>query len=67
MPVTLTDEQNALATAIGEFAHREVPDKAARDRLTADGPHSTEIYRRIAELGWLGIALPRPTAARTAR
>ncbi len=58
MPVTLTEEQNALATAIGEFARREIPDKAARDRLTADGPHSDEIYRKMADLGWLGIALP---------
>lgn len=58
MPVTLTEEQDALATAIGEFARREIPDKAARDRLTADGPHSDEIYRKMADLGWLGIALP---------
>jgi isovaleryl-CoA dehydrogenase len=58
MPVTLTEEQDALATAIGEFARREIPDKAARDRLTADGPHSDEIYRKMAGLGWLGIALP---------
>jgi alkylation response protein AidB-like acyl-CoA dehydrogenase len=58
MPVTLTEEQNALATAIGEFARREIPDKAARDRLTADGPHSDEVYRKMADLGWLGIALP---------
>jgi isovaleryl-CoA dehydrogenase len=58
MPVTLTEEQNALATAIGEFARREIPDKAARDRLTADGPHSDQVYRKMADLGWLGIALP---------
>jgi isovaleryl-CoA dehydrogenase len=58
MPVTLTEEQDALATAIGEFARREIPDKAARDRLTANGPHSDEIYRKMADLGWLGIALP---------
>ncbi|NMO89384.1 acyl-CoA dehydrogenase family protein [Actinomycetospora sp. TBRC 11914] len=58
MPVTLTEEQDALAGAIAEFARREIPDKAARDRLTADGPHSDEIYRKMADLGWLGIALP---------
>lgn len=58
MPVTLTEEQDALATAIAEFARREIPDRAARDRLTADGPHSDEIYRKMADLGWLGIALP---------
>jgi isovaleryl-CoA dehydrogenase len=58
MPVTLTEEQDALAAAIGEFARREIPDKAARDRLTENGPHSDEIYRKMADLGWLGIALP---------
>ncbi|HEY2192348.1 MAG TPA: acyl-CoA dehydrogenase family protein [Actinomycetospora sp.] len=58
MPVTLTEEQDALALAIAEFARREIPDKAARDRLTANGPHSNEIYRKMAGLGWLGIALP---------
>jgi alkylation response protein AidB-like acyl-CoA dehydrogenase len=58
VPVTLTEEQNALATAIAEFARREIPDKAARDRLTVDGPHSDQVYRKMADLGWLGIALP---------
>ena len=58
MPVTLTEEQADLAAAIGEFCRREVPDKARRDELTADGPHSPSLYRKMAELGWLGIALP---------
>src|SRR4051812_9312384 len=58
MPVSLTEEQTALATAIVEFARREIPDKAARDRLPGDGPHSDEVYRKMAGLGWLGIALP---------
>ncbi len=58
MPVTLTEEQDALAGAIAEFARREIPDKAARDRLTVEGPHSDEVYRKMADLGWLGIALP---------
>ncbi|MCD2188932.1 acyl-CoA dehydrogenase family protein [Actinomycetospora soli] len=58
MPVTLTEEQTAFAGAIAEFARREVPDKAALDRLTVEGPHSDEVYRKIADLGWLGISLP---------
>ena len=58
MPVTLTEEQTAFADAIGEFARREMPDKAALDRLTVEGPHSDEVYRKIADLGWLGISLP---------
>ena len=60
MPVTLTEDQADLAAAIGEFCRREVPDKAARDALTDHGtvPHSDALYRRMADLGWLGIALP---------
>src|SRR3954470_15491263 len=58
MPVTLSEEQQDLANAIGEFARREVPDKARRDELTAEGPHSMEVYRKMADQGWLGIALP---------
>jgi len=60
MPVTLSEEQADLAAAIGEFCRREVPDKSARDRLTQHGsqPHSQELYRKMADLGWLGIALP---------
>lgn len=60
MPVTLTEEQTAFAEAIGDFCRREVPDKARRDELTAHGaePHSVETYRKMADLGWLGIALP---------
>ncbi|MBP2371104.1 acyl-CoA dehydrogenase family protein [Pseudonocardia parietis] len=60
MPVTLTEDQADLARAIGEFCHREIGSKQRRDELTENGtnPHSDEIYRKMAELGWLGIAVP---------
>ena len=60
MAPTLTEEQTALASAIGEFARREVPDRATRNRLTAGGSesHSAEIYTKMADLGWLGVSLP---------
>lgn len=60
MPVTLTEEQTALATAIGEFCRREVGSKERRDELTDGGQHahSDELYRKMAELGWVGIAAP---------
>ncbi|WP_240051547.1 acyl-CoA dehydrogenase family protein [Pseudonocardia sp. EV170527-09] len=60
MPVTLTEEQTALATAIGEFCRREVGSKERRDELTDGGrhAHSDELYRKMAELGWVGIAAP---------
>ena len=68
MPVTLTETQSDLAAAIGEFCRREIPDKARRDELTAEGPHPTA--RDLPPDGRPGLARvwrsPRPTAAPTA-
>lgn len=60
MPRILSDEQRDLVDAIGEFCRRECGTKELRDRLTDHGqnPHSREIYAKMAELGWLGIAIP---------
>src|SRR4030081_2306247 len=57
---TLTDEQRAFVEAIRDFAQRECGTREQRDALTDHGkePHSPEIYARIAELGWLGVAIP---------
>ncbi|HEV2768775.1 MAG TPA: acyl-CoA dehydrogenase family protein [Solirubrobacteraceae bacterium] len=60
MGVTLTDEQRDFVAAIRDFCAREVGTREQRDRLTDHGKHahSQEVYRRMAELGWLGAALP---------
>ena len=60
MPVTLTEDQTDLAKAIGDFCRREIGSKERRDELTGGGrhAHSDEIYRKMADLGWLGIATP---------
>ncbi|MDA3650113.1 acyl-CoA/acyl-ACP dehydrogenase [Saccharopolyspora indica] len=59
MPRILTDERRDLVNAIGEFCRRECGTKERRDELTAHGqePHNQEIYAKMAELGWLGIAV----------
>src|SRR5947209_5013150 len=56
----LTDEQRAFTEALRDFAHRECGTREQRDALTDHGrePHNPEIYARIAELGWLGVAIP---------
>jgi alkylation response protein AidB-like acyl-CoA dehydrogenase len=56
----LTDEQRAFTEALRDFAQRECGTREQRDALTEHGqePHNPEIYARIAELGWLGIAIP---------
>jgi isovaleryl-CoA dehydrogenase len=56
----LTDEQRAFVEAIRDFAARECGTREQRDALTDHGrePHNQEIYQRIADLGWLGVAIP---------
>jgi alkylation response protein AidB-like acyl-CoA dehydrogenase len=56
----LTDEQRAFVETIRDFAKRECGTREQRDALTDNGrePHSPEVYAQIAELGWLGVAIP---------
>ncbi|HUJ34981.1 MAG TPA: acyl-CoA dehydrogenase family protein [Solirubrobacteraceae bacterium] len=58
--MNLTDEQRAFVEAIRDFAGRECGTREQRDALTDDGrePHNPGIYAKIAELGWLGAAIP---------
>jgi alkylation response protein AidB-like acyl-CoA dehydrogenase len=57
---TLTDEQRAFVEAIRDFARRECGTREQRDALTEHGnePHNPELYQRIADLGWFGVAIP---------
>ncbi|GAB3502477.1 acyl-CoA dehydrogenase family protein [Amycolatopsis cihanbeyliensis] len=48
---TPTQQQRDFVHAIGEFCRRELPGASA-------APHDAGIYAKLAELGWLGIALP---------
>jgi len=59
MTVTFTPEQEAFAEAIRDFAKRECGTREQRDALTDGGkePHNVDLYAKIAELGWLGIAV----------
>jgi alkylation response protein AidB-like acyl-CoA dehydrogenase len=58
--LTLNDEQRAVVETIRDFARRECGTREQRDALTDGGhqPHNQEMYERIAELGWLGVAIP---------
>jgi alkylation response protein AidB-like acyl-CoA dehydrogenase len=58
--IELTDEQRDFVEAIRDFAKREAGTREQRDALTARGkhPHNQELYERVAELGWLGVAIP---------
>ena len=56
----LTDEQRDFVAAVREFCRREVGTREQRDALTDNGrhPHVPEVYNKVAELGWLGVAVP---------
>jgi alkylation response protein AidB-like acyl-CoA dehydrogenase len=60
VPLTLTDEQNAFVEAIRDFAKRECGTREQRSALTGGGKtaHSPETAKKLAELGWLGMAIP---------
>jgi alkylation response protein AidB-like acyl-CoA dehydrogenase len=63
MLLELTTEQRAFADAVESFCRRECGTREQRDALSSSTPgaghaHSPELYRKVAELGWLGVGLP---------
>src|SRR4051794_29734983 len=53
----LTDERRAFVESVRDFCSRECGSREQRDRLTGSGEHAhnQDLYRRMAELGWLGV------------
>ena len=60
MSLILTDEQQSFVEAIRDFSARECGTREQRDALTDGGKEvfNRDLYKRIAELGWLGAAIP---------
>jgi len=58
--VEWSDEQRSLVAAVQDFCRREAGTREQRQHLTNGGrePHSPELYRKMADLGWLGLSLP---------
>src|SRR6476660_6808724 len=55
---TLTDEQQDFVEAIRDFAKREAGTREQRNALGGySKPHNQELYEKVAELGWLGVAI----------
>src|SRR5262249_8050695 len=60
MDFALSDEQSDFVDAIRDFCDRECGTRDQRERLT-DGyreHHSFDLYKQMAELGWLGVTIP---------
>jgi alkylation response protein AidB-like acyl-CoA dehydrogenase len=60
MDFSLSDEQSDFVAAIRDFCGRECGTQEQRERLTDSykDHHSFELYRKMAELGWLGVTIP---------
>jgi butyryl-CoA dehydrogenase len=56
MDFTLTDDQMSIREMAREFAHGEVLPKAAE--IDREHRHPAELVQRMAQLGFLGIAVP---------
>ncbi len=60
MDFSLTDEQKDFVDSLRSFCARECGTQEQRAKLTDDWKehHNFEIYRKMADLGWLGITIP---------
>jgi alkylation response protein AidB-like acyl-CoA dehydrogenase len=59
MDLALTEEQESLRASARSLLERTWPPARVREVRTPEGAgHDPELWRRIAELGWLGLAFP---------
>ncbi len=58
--IELTNEQQDFVAAVRDFCQRECGTREQRDKLTNGGrhPHNQDLYKQMADLGWLGVATP---------
>ena len=60
MDFSLSDEQRDFVAAIRDFCRRECGTQEQRENLTNGytEAHNDGLYRKMAELGWLGVTIP---------
>jgi alkylation response protein AidB-like acyl-CoA dehydrogenase len=58
MEFELTEEQKILQKSAADFLKKECPKELVRRIEETEGKHSPELWRKMAELGWMGLHLP---------
>ena len=58
MEFELNEEQKILQKSAADFLKKECPKELVRRLDDSDKKHSPELWRKMAELGWLGLHLP---------
>ncbi len=56
--IELSEEQGMLASSAGDFLQKHSSFEAVRKRLASDSGHDAALWKEMAALGWLGVALP---------
>jgi len=58
MDFTFTEEQEMLRTSARDFLETECTEKLVREVEDGDSSYSSELWKKIADLGWLGLVYP---------
>jgi alkylation response protein AidB-like acyl-CoA dehydrogenase len=58
MDLGLTEEQEMLKTSARDFLQKECPKQLVRQLDESNTGHSPELWRKMAELGWMGLVFP---------
>ena len=58
--MSLSTEQRDFQDAVRDFCAREFPTREQREALVDadEEDQSSVLYKKLAELGWLGVAIP---------
>ena len=58
MDIELSEEQGMLASSASDFLQKHSGFDAVRRRMASESGHDAALWRELAGLGWLGVALP---------
>ncbi len=58
MEFVLNEEQDMLKTMARDFLEKECPKTLVRELMASDSGHSAELWKKMAEVGWLGLTIP---------
>jgi len=58
MDLSLSEEQEMLRKSAREFLDRECPKKLVREMEQDEKGYSPELWKKMAELGWMGLVFP---------
>jgi 3-oxocholest-4-en-26-oyl-CoA dehydrogenase beta subunit len=58
MNFELDEEQSMLKTSARDFLEKECPVKLVRDMMEDEKGYSPELWKKMAQLGWFGLAFP---------